>query len=252
WTDSVINYQDIFRSSDWSVKKIVHFRYHLHSQSFAMGFTNNNNQCIMKTNNNYIFKFKDAYSFQYCDYDEILLAKGVLFPIIKAKRPFNWINDKFCSMDQIHDQQRISAWYFLTNLIEPVFLLHRCVRLTDVLDTLPKNSDDIKNWHNLGSKLFYRQLSINLHNLWIAKQQDKEQLHEMRMPCGPVYRCKAHNFSRCTQCRHTDCEYDPKLWNVSWKCNKNFSKHYYIFDAKNGLNMTLMETVIRDSDVFYQ
>ncbi|MGB1097578.1 MAG: hypothetical protein ACPG2Y_03190 [Acholeplasmataceae bacterium] len=201
----------------------------------------------MKTNNNYIFKFETAYSFQYRDYDEILLAWGTLWPIIKSDRKFDWKNDKFTSMDKINKKQRKQGWFFMTNLIEPVFLLHSCVSLDRVKDNYPTMKGHIPDWRTEPSSTFYHHLTLNMHNL-ILESDDHKQ---MELPCGPVYKCKKHDKSRCWECPHTECKHDFKYWKVGWRCNESTEPHFMILDSKNGLVMTLMETVPRDSEFVY-
>lgn len=249
WIDQSVTFHDICTSGDWSVSKILNFRYHLHSQSFAMGFDSDNDRCIMKTDNNFIFEFKNAYSFKYLD-NEILLGFGNFWPIIKSRKGKFWVNDKFNTMDRINYDDRRVGWYFLTNLVEPVFLIHDCLDLANVRHTFPKKSGDNIDFKSMNSTKFFKHLLINMHKLRIEHYEGEHT--DMQMPCGPIYKCKKHGKWRCDSCPHTEAEYDSKHWNVEWKCNVFLEKHYWIFDQKNGLDMTLMKTVKRDSEFIYE
>ena len=79
----------------------------------------------------------------------------------------------------------------MTNLIEPVFLLHCCVTVEDVQHTFPTLCEDIPNWRKLDQSVFYQQLTIQLHHLLIEKEEGN--LENTQLPCGPVYQCKKHN-----------------------------------------------------------
>ena len=258
WTNKTIELSHIQKSKHWKIRKIVSFTFHLHSQSFKMAF-DDNEKCLMKTNNHRIFQFKHAYSFQYKQKDEILIAFGTFWHIKQSRRGSRWINDKFASMDSINHNERHCGWFFMTNLVEPVFLLHACVNLEDVYDSLPDSTKcddlDIPDWKNLiqtNPNQFHQRLTMNLHKLITAKKTYKLELQHMEIPCGPIYKCRKCGKSDCSDCIRSDPHYGDEMWQLCWQCNLSVDPNFWIFDEKNGLLMTLMETVCRDNKMCYE
>ena len=245
-----LTWYNIRRCQEWSIEKITSFRYHIGVNSFQMNFNKAINKCVMKTNNNFIFQFKHAYSFKYLDYDPILLAFGTFWRIIPSRRSNNWIEDKFGSMDQINQSERTQGWYFMTNLTEPVFLIHECVRVMDVKNSFPKDFLD-----NVAG--FYKYFSLNMHELMLhrdelsRRRRRNRRRRNIHLPCGAVYKCIKHGKSRCDDCTVEHMKFPSDKWNLCWKCNMDFNPMMSIFDSKNGLVMTLMETVSRDGECEY-
>ena len=248
-----LSWRELLAHPCFNIKQVSSFRFFNHHQSFSMSLTKKKrrgirpNTCIMKTNDNRAFKFTNVYRFRYNDNSDILLAYGQLFPIHASETSHNWINDKFKSMDYIDFNERRNTWYFCTNFIEPIFLIHKCVDFDSIRHTLPRN------WRHKNSQAFYHNYPFNMHKL----MQEKDEFHSpnvrhgIQLPCGPIFKCKAHNKSRCRQCPSNNHVYDPQRWKLKWKCNKKKSSRYYVFDRKNGLNMTLMKTLQESHDFVY-
>ena len=241
-----ITWLELLAHDLWSLKKVSSFRFFNHHQSFSMKLTHNC-KCIMKTNNNEIFKFKHAYKFKYNDECEILVAFGLLFPIHVSSNPNTWLNEKFTSMDYINIRERRSCWYFCTNFVEPVFLIHECVSFDSIRSTLPRG------WRRKNSEAFYHNFAFNLYKLQLEKDEyvSVKVRKKIQLPCGPIFKCKKHCKSRCAECPVLNHFYEQSKWEMNWKCNKTRSSRFRIFDSKNGLNMTLMKTVTEAHDFVY-
>lgn len=239
WTDQSIYWSDIdCTGSNWTVQKVKTFRFHCRKSSFAMSLEHDN-KCIMKTNNNHIFQFKNAYTLKYLNQEPILIAYGCFWPLHASHRPNDWVNDQFSSLPAIKHCERESGWFFMTNLIEPVFLIHRCVSYGDVRHQCP---EPYKNKPISG---FYKRFTGNLHNLMLSKEdcQSAAQRKKIQLPCGPIFKCKKHNRSRCRRCVRNRVGFDRNEWNEVWKCNIHHSQWFYVLDFANGLAMTLMKSV---------
>lgn len=247
WTDQAIWWNDICcKGSNWKVQKVVTFRFHCRNSSFGMRLEGNN-KCIMKTNNGYIFQFKNAYKFTYGNHEPILLAFGSFWAMVPSFRPNGWINDKFSSLNAINQNKRQNGWYFMTNLIEPVFLIHRCVRFENIQNTLPEK---FKNQSAVG---FYKKFSFNMHSLMLAKQtcESSEARKKIELPCGPVFKCKKHEKSRCFHCTTRFMVFPQSDWKQTWKCNITTNPWFNVLDFDNGLAMTLMKSVHSKCDYQY-
>ena len=230
----------------WNIKKISAFRFFNHQQSFSMTLGGKKTS-IVKTTNNHVFKFKNAYRFKYRDDLEIILAFGILWPIHASATPHNWLNDTFDSMDYVDMRERKNSWYFCTNFLEPVFLLHKCVTFDQIRHTLPRS------WRSKNSEAFYHNYAFNKHQLML----DKDEYHcskirrGIQLPCGPIFKCKRHSVSRCQECSADNNYFDQKQWKMKFHCNKNVSSHFRVLDSKNGLHMTLMKTVKKSHNFIY-
>lgn len=254
WSDSNISWADIqSNNSNWQVQKITHFRFHCHDASFAMSLSKET-RCIMKTDQNYVFQFANAYKIQHLDHEPILLARGTFWKIESSKRQYKWLNDQFSSLDLIDYNKRTNGWYSMTNLVEPVFIIHRCVRFNDVIDTLPRE------WRKHGiHKAFYRDYTFNMHQLMLEKDElcrdnskrKRKRGEKICLPCGPVFQCKLHKRLRCNQCSTNFMVFPRSHWKNKWKCNTQYNSCFYVLDSKNGLAMTLMKTVQCRSEFLY-
>lgn len=251
WTNDTIRWSHIVRrGSDWSVQKVKTFRFHCRNGSFAMRL-NDENKCIMKTNNGYVYQFKNAYKLNFLDEEPILLAFGSIWPLRSSIRPNDWVNDKFSSLSSIKHSNRKNCWYLMVNLQEPVFLIHCCVRFEQVQQNLP---EPFKSSSVTG---FYKKYSFNLHDLMLRKEECQSRAIRNRiiLPCGPVFKCRAHNKSRCRdrQCQRGRgyLKYPVSRWKQVWKCNLEEEDSFYVFDLDNGLAMTLMKSVHTDTEYEY-
>lgn len=243
WVDNNrrITWHEINSSKHWKVKKISNFRFHNKDSSFSM-ILDGSNKCIMKTNNSHVFQFKHAYCFKYLDFDPIFIAFGTFWRIEESSTSNTWLGDKFHSMDSIDIRRRVPGWYFMSNLVEPVFLMHECVRMVDVINTLPKTRKTKKE-----QQIFYKCFSLHMHKLVVDKRESTNKKQKVELPCGPLYSCVDHDRFSCKQCNTDYLTFSTKKWKLKWKCNTEFNSRYRIFDRKNGLVMTLMRTIQRDA-----
>ena len=222
----------------WSVKKISAFRFYNHHHSFSMSLSGpkihnkNKKKCIIKTNDNRILKFKHAYQFKYNNALEIVVAFGIIMPIHVSDRPHNWLDDKFQSMDYVDMKDRKCSWYFCTNFVEPVFLIHECVNLDIVRRKLPYH------WRHQDSNAFYHDFAFNMYKM----AMDKDEYHSsnvkksIQLPCGPIFKCIQHHKTRCEDCPLEHYFFHQKQWKMHWVCNETQCSRYRILDAKNGLH----------------
>ena len=239
WNLNRVTWLELLRDSEWTIQSIKSFRFHNHSMSFAITLTDNK-KCIMKTNDARICQFKSAYQFKHAIHGDILLAFGCWWNIKRSKNPYNWSNDRFNSMDFLNIKNRHTGWFFMTNLLEPVFIIHECVSFHDVRKTLPRH------WrHKQHKDAFYHNFAFNNHQLMLDKDEfsSKKVRQSIQLPCGPVFCCKKHDKCRCYECPVRQQVYKQNVWNLKWKCNTNFNPYFRILDCKNGLSMTLMKTV---------
>lgn len=249
WKNNRVTWYSLINDGTWTISKITNFRFHCHDSSFSMNLMDDH-KCIMKTRNGYVMQFTHAYQFSYLDYKPFCLAYGTFWKINVAAKPYDWIDDKFASMDFIYKTgKRENGWYFMEYLVEPVFLIHDCVSFDDIKRYLSID------WQRKGSdKAFYRDFTFNMHQLMLEqdepqyKQGSSQQIH---LPCGPVFQCKAHKRSRCRQCIVDYMVFTQSHWEPKWKCNVDYHKKFFIFDAKNGLDMTLMKTVVSKNEYKY-
>ena len=192
--------------------------------------------CIAKLEQGYIIKFDKAFQIVDPNGQSFLLCKGQYYPIHDSENSENWLDDFYSSMDYINIQEEKCGWTWMSNIAEPVLLVHHCVGFAQVQQQLPPFVQDI-------NASDYVQNIIS----WSNKLQRWKATHDSNshvdMPCGPYYQCKRHKQMICHTCNHINNTYSSKIWNLKYNCNTKKSPHMWIFDKSNGLNMTMMQTV---------
>ena len=234
-----ISFQHLInKHNKFTIRKIKQFRFHDHHSSFVINFANKH-KCLMKNNNNQICEFSNTYKISYPGNQDILVAFGAAWPIYRSNTTSQWIDNKYNSMDFIDFQQRRLQWFYLTNMQEPVILIHECVPFDEIQSRLPPD------WRNITPTQFYKDFAFNMHKLREDINDIKQQhpRRDIQCPCGPVFKCKRHKRNKCRNCTTTHEVYSRKKWKVEWICNTIANNQYRILDSKNGLNMSLMQTV---------
>ena len=232
-----LTWKQLINDNNINVRTVKQFRFHQHHSSFVVNFANKH-ICLMKNNNNQVCKFKRVYLIQYPGNRDILIGYGSIWPIYHSNTTTQWIDNKFNSMDFIDNDDRHAQFFFVTNMQEPIILIHECVSFDNIQSTLPSD------WQNVSSHQFYTDFAFNMHKIkQDIQDQPQEAQNRMQCPCGPVFKCKEHHRRHCQQCTTHNEVYSRQKWNVSWQCNTNRNTQYRILDAQNGFNMTLMKTV---------
>ena len=244
--DSDLTWHELLANKLWSIKEASAFRFHHHHSTFKMRL-HKHAKCLMKTNNNHVFQFTNVYCFKYKGEFEVLLGFGNLWPIHASITPDEWNDDNFDSFDFVKNNERKRGWYFCSNLVEPVFLLHECVSFDDIRANLPFH------WRHQSSEAFYHNFAFNMRKL--LEHRDEFECSQVRrsieLPCGPVFCCQKHNRIRCNVCVVADNVYDQRDWQMKWKCNDGRNSRMRVFDSKQGLCMTLMKTVTDSHKFIY-
>ena len=131
----------------------------------------------------------------------------------------------------------------MTQIEEPVFLIHNCVPFADIRVNIQLKDE---SFEHLTKYNFYQNLIWNSHQCHEYKQQHPNE-RNIILPCGPRYICKKHNLCYCIICSRNNIsnkpQYNQQQWKIEWKCNTHINPHFWIFDSNNGLVMTLMKTV---------
>lgn len=240
WTQHSFTWSHIKSSRFWDIRKIRNFRFHGSKSSFAIDLTTD--KCIVKMNSNHVFQFQHAYRVQHDRMDDVIIGFGTFWAIKPSANPNTWVNDKFSSMDYINKQEATTGWCYLTNILEPVFLLHNCVSFGSVQKMYGAEWKD-KNKHD-----FHKDYAFNMHKLIEYRNNNRQIKNKSQLPCGPVFKCKLHSKIKCRRCVEIADVFTPDKWIMKWICNENHHPHFWVFDQKNGLCMTLMKTVTKSKD----
>ena len=234
-----ISWSNLLATPNVSISQIKHFRFHQHHCSFTVNFAQNH-ECIMSNYNNQVCEFRQAFLIEYPGNNDIIMAFGSVSPIYRSNQSTLWIDNDFNSMDFIDSNNKSNHWFYLTNMKEPVILIHECVSFESIKNTLPHQ------WRQVSNISFHKDFAYNINKV----KQDIEHIQShsrhnraMHCPCGPVFKCKKHSRRMCRHCQNQNETYSRHRWNVQWVCNKEYSTQYRILDMANGLNMTLMKTV---------
>lgn len=240
------NIDHIGDSNLWSIRQIASFTFHGGYSSFHMNFdrkiNDNQNTCVVKLMQGYIMKFDKAFVIQHEDYGCAYLCKGTYWNINKSNNSQQWINDYYSSMNFINIHNSRIGWCFMSNIAEPVFLIHNCVNFQQVKQYLPAQFADINNFDYVQNISHWSNAIHRWKNNHRAKQS------HVPTPCGPMYFCRQHNNNACSNCVHEFNVYPEQHWYAVWKCNTQMSPHFYILDAENGLVMTMMKTCAKYAD----
>ena len=234
------NTDHIAQSRDWDFRQIKSFRFHNSNSSFSVNFESANKavkqKCIVKTIQNLVLEFKHAFAIKFRDSEPMYLCKGIAYTIHKSEHDNNWKNDYYSSMDYINKNDSQTLWCYMTNIEEPVFLIHNCVSFDQVKPYLPDFTQDVNKYDYIQNLVYW---STKLHQ-WQLRHDEPENT---RIPCGPAWQCKRHNTLDCNNCPKNSPEQEQQHWKLKWNCNTYNSNHFWILDAKNGLVMTLMKHV---------
>ena len=237
----------IQRSKQWKISRIKSFKFHNHNKSFALTFHNDNTskknqpKCIAKTRQGYIMRFDVALVIEYLNHDPAWVCKAEYWPVHKSTKPNNWLDDYFNSMDFVNNREKSIGWCHLTNILEPVYLIHNCVNFASVekefahMSTKINKFDYVQNMHYWSQRL--KKYSRNNN----AQAQ-------LQLPCGPHWICKQHKTTACQRCETNNFIYPQQLWLSKWVCNVNKDPYFWIFDSKNGLVMTMMRQIHKEDD----
>ena len=181
-------------------------------------------------------KFTLAFEIKFQDETPLYMCKGDYWPIHHSNNPDQWLDDLYSSMDYIDLKQKNTGWLFLTNIKEPVFLLHHCVSFDQVKSQLPTFIEDINKYDYIQNSVYW----CNKLHRW-QKEHDKRK--RVNLPCGPYYRCTKHKKMLCQTCVVNNNKYTNDTWELKYKCNMKMSSNMWILDSRNGLNMTMIQTI---------
>ena len=193
----------------------------------------------MKTNTNHICQFSHVYVVRVVAHEDVILGFGSFWPVVKSSQRNKWLKNQWKSMDYIDKKQHVEGFFYVTNVVEPVILIHECLSFASVRSTLSHD------WRAMDPIDFCKNYAYNMHKLqeeYLAISNRKRQA-KIRLPCGPHFKCKKHDRMHCRRCMTQREVYNKKKWNVIWWCNTKHCSIYRILDEQNGLNMTLMQTV---------
>ena len=234
----------ICESSAWKIKRIKGFYFHAGNNSFYMNFdreiNGKENQCLVKTSHDFIMKFNFACTIQYNDYEPLHLCKGAYYPIETSQSHKTWHTDMYSTMDYININDESLGWCFLSNIHEAVLLIHNCISFGQVKNQLPKFIEEINKYDFMQNIISW---SNQLHRYKHANGATID------LPCGPQYICKTHQSPSCQSCCPSYNVFPQNLWNLKWTCNTEKSPHFWIFDSKNGLVMSLMKVTRKSTDM---
>jgi hypothetical protein len=231
----------------YTIERIKGFRLHNGLCSFTMNFDAKYDvkeaECHVKIHESHIMKFKYALKFvNTINKKTALLCKGIYFPIKKTNSSNQWIGNKFNSMDYIDNNDSNIGWQHLTNISEPICLIHNCVSLNNIKSTLPEY---IQSQNNLimQKNLIYWNYQIHLqHHLQQERRLNRNE-NKIQRPCGAVYRCKLHHLIKCNDCQRNrqDIAQNSKF-HLEWYCNTVRNPFFWIFDSLNGYCIGAMKT----------
>lgn len=233
------------RSNRWTIRRIKSFRFHNHNKSFAITFNRESGyrkpRCIVKTHQQLIIRFDIALVIECDGHDPAWVCKAECWKIQRSNNPNQWLDDYFSSMDFINDNHKRFAWCHLTNISEPVFLIHNCVNFAAVsagyrhMPTQINKYDYIQNMHYWSQRM-------------IKYQRNCHVPYPVELPCGPHYICKQHNVMVCQQCETRNFRYSQKNWIRKWICNTAKDPKFWVFDSNNGLVMTMIRQTHKQDD----
>ena len=203
----------ILNSNLWDIRRIKSLRFHQGTSSFNICFDTRNKKnnlarlCIVKLKNKYIIKFTQAFEIIDPNAQCMWLCKGEYYPIHDSLNLDTWVDDCYSSMDYIDVKEQKSGWAWMTNIVEPVLLLHNCVGFKQVYNQLPELVHDINAYD-------YVQNII----VWSNKLQRWKATHDQNdnvdLPCGPYYQCKRHKRMICASCVINNNKYSNKVWKL--------------------------------------
>ena len=224
-----------------TIPEKIHFMKTYVRESFDRMNNGKAAECLVKMCSNHIMNFNDV--IQIFNHDLNIEVQyfcfGKYWPIHQSPTPDVWCNNEYNSMDYILLPQMRQGWNSLTNIDEPIFLIHECLQLTNNIKNQRNMPPDIQD---LSLEDWTRQL---LHaNTEIRKHQElhRNACTNLILPCGPAWICKQHQQHACTICPRANGRPTTKHWHVKWFCNVTTQPKMFIFDENNGLVMTLMKS----------
>ena len=107
----------------------------------------------------------------------------------------------------MHNESQ-TGWNLLDNIVEPVFLIHNCIKLGDeIINQLPDKLQPKNQYDWVQHMLYYNN---KIHE-YIVKNNS-----QIKYPCGPRYICKEHKLIACEACITNEGKYSTQLWNTEW------------------------------------
>ena len=231
------NLDQLFR-----MKHIQSFRFHAGLLSFGVNFADHaygkQARCQVKITGGYVSEFKDAFAAVHVDGRQVLLFKGRFWKVFGSRHPNTWVNDLYSSMDYIDWNRGFDGWTFMNKIVEPVLLIHNCVKFPTVQATLPDpwRSMDVHKY-NRNCLYFYHRLKMQV------EAANNNSNRPPSLPCGPFFQCIKHQAAGCTRCKSDDGQYDRTHFDIVWECNTSRNPHWWVWDSANGLGLALTGTV---------
>lgn len=231
-------------TSIWVVKRVKCWKFHDDLRSFHVNFevarASVPPRGLVKINTNAIFEFTDILEFEYVGLPtKCTVMFGRSWPLHAAVEPEKWYGNKCNSMPYVDmNQVQPVACVFDFNIVEPVIMIHNCVSFLDVKKYLPTQFKHVSNLQ------FYRNLQHYCHKAYCCKFGTGFDLttrarNRIRLPCGPTFKCKAHDCRTCGTCPNPNSAYPQKHWRTEWECNTDMHPHFWILDCLNGLAWAL-------------
>jgi hypothetical protein len=208
--------------------------------------------CHVKIHDKWIMKFTTALKIENTENNKIaLLCKGEYFPISQSKQSEIWIGNKHNSMDYVDIRNAQIGWQHMTNIQEPVCLIHDCVSINHIKTKLPKY---IKKKHNLILQQNIIYWNYKIHREHHQQQQRRLAANEakIQLPCGPVYRCQ-HGHVQCHECERINPNIVENVnFKLKWYCNSTIHPYFWIFDAANGYVIGAMKPTHSIDNAIYE
>ena len=233
-----ITMQSVKQSQHFKIQRIKNWKFQQSNHSFAMNFDSVNlgqqARCIVKINDAYVMEFTEAFQIEYEHYPPLYLCRGEYWPIHKPVDSDTWVNNGYQSMHFVNKHESAVGWNFMTNINEPVFLIHNCVQLnSNLIQKLPQPFANLNKYDWIQNKCYW---SNRLH------QYKHTHKTSQQLPCGPKWVCTKHELNVCAQCDTRIGVYCEPNWKLEWECNVDHEGTFWILDCQDGLVMTLMKS----------
>ena len=172
----------------------------------------------MKMESNHVMEFTNAIRIEYSGENAttVWLCYGKYWPIHYSLHPNQWSDCGYNSMDYINHGEFKYGWNSLTNIAEPIYLIHNCLQLTNTIKRQQHMPEDVKdmNLADWTRQLLHCNTEIHKH-----RELSPQANNELEWPCGPKWFCNKHNLSACTQCPKYNGRCTTKNWGIDWECN---------------------------------
>ena len=226
FNDNDINLQFMQESMEWNIQRIKGFQFNKHEHTFQISYPDKNNhgnqRCIVKMNSNHIMEFYDAIQVSYSgeNANTMYLCFGKYTPIHDSDDKDNWCAPNYYSMDYVNGNEQKLGWNSMTNIIEPVYLIHECIQLTDDVRRQHDMPDDIKTMGLADWSRTLLHTNTEIHKLMEDEDFDESQF---KWPCCAKWICKKHESS-CMRCPKKNVNCKPNIGisngNVILKINR--------------------------------